>query len=244
MEDSFVQSLVTTLQHRPYVAAFLAAYLVIGLLNRGLARTLIFLAIGYPVAFLSEFCSIRWGFPYGMYLYLYENMPGELILGGVPVWDSVSYVFMAYASYEVAGNVWGRWLRNPRQDPPLLLSALFMTLLDVVTDPLAVRGEKWFLGTVFHYPKGGIYFGVPLSNFAGWFLVGLVIFSLYAFAERRLTLPPPPRKKLLLGVLFYFSILLFNLVITVWIGEWFLGLVDLTLFVGIGSLFLLKRPSG
>ncbi len=47
-----------------------------------------------------------------------------------------------------------------------------MMLLDVVIDPLAVRGDRWFLGRVFDYPSGGVYFGVPLSNFAGWLLVG------------------------------------------------------------------------
>ncbi len=47
-----------------------------------------------------------------------------------------------------------------------------MTLLDVVIDPLAVRGERWFLGHLFTYPEGGLYFGVPLSNFGGWLLVG------------------------------------------------------------------------
>lgn len=45
-----------------------------------------------------------------------------------------------------------------------------MMLLDVVLDPLAVQGDRWFLGRVFYYPGGGDYFGVPLVNFAGWAL--------------------------------------------------------------------------
>ena len=54
-----------------------------------------------------------------------------------------------------------------------------MMLLDVVIDPLAVRGERWFLGHVFYYPEGGVYFGVPLSNFVGWALVGWAIVGGY-----------------------------------------------------------------
>ena len=241
------QPLITTVAHRPYVAGFLLAYLVIGILNRGLVRTLLFLIIGTTVAFLSEFCSIRWGLPYGMYHYLYENMPGELILGGVPVWDSVSYVFMAYASYEATSNIWGGWLgsgarrrrnamstggRNPRQDPPPWLPAIFMTLLDVVTDPLAVRGDRWFLGKIFYYPHGGIYFGVPLSNFAGWFLVGFCIFVLFRIIEKKISSPTPLRIPLL-GPLFYLSILLFNLAITFWIGEWGLGVAGLVILFSL-----------
>ncbi|MBI4373848.1 MAG: carotenoid biosynthesis protein [Deltaproteobacteria bacterium] len=247
-----MHSLFITIQNRPYVVAFLLAFLLISLLNRGVARTLLFLIIGYTVAFLSELSSIRWGFPYGMYHYLYENMPGELILAGVPVWDSISYVFMAYASFELASNVWGGWLgsgarrrrnemstggRNPRQDPPPWLPALFMTLLDILTDPLAVRGDQWFLGKIFYYPNGGIYFGVPLSNFAGWFLVGLVIFSLFGLFERTLQLKPSPCRKPILGPLFYLSIMMFNVAITIAIGEWQLASVSGLIFLGITSSF-------
>ncbi|MBI2982149.1 MAG: carotenoid biosynthesis protein [Deltaproteobacteria bacterium] len=258
-----MHSLFITIQNRPYVVAFLLAFLLISLLNRGVARTLLFLIIGYTVAFLSEFCSIRWGFPYGMYHYIYENMPGELILAGVPVWDSISYVFMAYASYEMANWVRrGGWrlvvpLRPSsdaargdagRQDPPLLISSLLMTLLDVVTDPLAVRGDQWFLGKIFYYPNGGIYFGVPLSNFAGWFLVGLMIFLLYALIERKLPHPQPlsrirervaegRARASLLGPLFYLSIVMFNVAITIAIGEWRLASVSSLIFLGITSSF-------
>src|SRR5262249_61764865 len=52
------------------------------------------------------------------------------------------------------------------------VSGLLMMALDVVIDPLAVRGDRWFLGHIFYYPEGGPYFGVPLTNFAGWWIVG------------------------------------------------------------------------
>ncbi|MBI3540678.1 MAG: carotenoid biosynthesis protein [Deltaproteobacteria bacterium] len=104
-------ALLTTLLHRPYIFIFLITFFVIGTLKRGLGRTLLFLVIGFSVAWLSEFSSIRNGFPYGMYHYVYENLKGELLLGGVPVWDSLSYSFMAYAAFEMAA--WLRPLPNP-----------------------------------------------------------------------------------------------------------------------------------
>src|SRR3546814_3647402 len=53
---------------------------------------------------------------------------------------------------------------------------------------LAVRGDRWFLGHIFYYPDGGAYFGVPLTNFAGWMVVGMVSIGGYIYGrseERR-----------------------------------------------------------
>ncbi len=219
-----------TLLHRPYVFLFFLAFLIIGCLNRGWIRTLLFLVIGFTVAFLSEVSSIRNGFPYGMYHYVYANLEGEWQWLGVPLWDSLSYTFLAYAAYETMCYFCGFPGKNGGRFAPvtsIVLSTLLMVLLDVVADPLAVRGDRWFLGRIFYYPDGGLYFGVPLSNFAGWLLVAAVIFSLYHLLERKLGLPPPPEKHPLFGPLFYWGILVFNIVITFWIGEVALALTGI-----------------
>jgi uncharacterized membrane protein len=109
--------------------------------------------------------------------------------------------------------------------------------LDVVIDPAAVRGDRWFLGRIFYYPDGGVYFGVPLANFAGWVLVGWVILGGYALAARRRRPSGSPR----LGVLLYYGILVFNLAVTLWIGEWALLAVGILLH---GMTFLLLCSVG
>lgn len=226
--------ILTTIIHRPYVFAFLISFLVIGFLNRGAGRTFLFLFLGYSIAFLSEFSSIQNGFPYGMYHYVYENMRGELMLGGVPVWDSLSYSFMAYAGYEMADYFLGERWKIPA-------AALLMVLLDVVADPLAVRGERWFLGRIFFYPDGGAYFGVPLSNFAGWLLVASMILLTYRFLEKSLFRNPPPRRFPLAGPLFYWGIVGFNLAVTFWIGEIAIGITGLILHTLTAGLLFKAR---
>lgn len=237
-----MQSLATTLQHQPFIAAFLTAFLLIGLANRGPGRTLLMLIVGYTVALLSEASSIRWGIPYGTYGYLYENLRGEMLVLGVPVWDSLSYSFIAYASYETA-----TWLLLPH--PPMrlriLLASLLMVVVDLMADPVAVRGDKWFLGRVFEYPHGGIFFGVPLSNFLGWFLAGMAILSLYEYLKKFLRLSRPPLSAPRLGPFFYLSILAFPVVIAFQIREWALGILGLVLFWGIAIACLKKGgPEG
>jgi len=232
-----IQTLITTLMHRPYVFVFLVSFLVIGVLNRGFARTFLFLLIGFWIAYLSEISSIRNGFPYGMYHYLYENMRGETVIGGVPVWDSLSYSFLAYASYELTSFFIGhsRYF--------LMVASLMMVLLDVVVDPLAVRGDRWFLGKIFYYPSGGLYFGVPLSNFMGWFLVAFAILYSYHFLEKKIFARQPPLRAHFLGPLFYWGILAFNLTITFWMGEIFLGGVGLGLHLLVGGILYQVRSS-
>lgn len=214
-----------TILARPYVFAFLGAYLVLSISSWGWRRSAAFLLGGYAIAWVSEASSIRTGFPYGQYSYVAENLRGEWLNAGVPVWDSLSYVFLCYAGLELARFVLSfdrSIVRTYGRTHLALLAALFVVILDIVVDPLANMGERWFLGKIYFYPEPGFYFGVPFSNFAGWFLVSFAIVGSHLLLcgtkdfTRRLA---PP--------LFYFSIFLFNWVITLTLREWALALLDL-----------------
>jgi putative membrane protein len=97
-----------------------------------------------------------------------------------------------------------------------------MVLIDVLIDPVALRGDRWFLGRIYGYPEPGVYFGVPVANFVGWGLVGLVATGLYQAWERRCVplaeITLRGRAALCPGL--YFLVALFNLAITVALGEW------------------------
>jgi uncharacterized membrane protein len=218
-----LSTLLHTLAERPYVASFLAAFLVISWVNRGWQRTLLMLAIGTFLGWASEAASIRWGFPYGDYTFDAQQLDGELVLAGVPLWSSVSFAFIAYASYETAA-VLGlpvRWLST----------AWLMTWADVVLDPIALRGDRWFLGQFYAYETDGFYFGVPLSNFTGWFLVGALIVILYELACR--LLPPPPLRAPHLGPGLYYGIVAFISIVGIAIGEIRIVIVGLLLHAPI-----------
>ena len=157
--------LVGTFVLRPYVFGFLAAFLVAGAVDLGIRRTLLFAAWVGPLAWLCEFSSTRIGIPFGLYHYTETTRGQELFIADVPFMDSLSFTFLAYAAFCLA-----RVTLAGRKVPAsvlALVSGVLMMLLDVVIDPLAVRGDRWFLGRIFYYPDGGVYFGVPLSNFAG-----------------------------------------------------------------------------
>ena len=226
--------LLGTLVLRPYVFGFLALHLAgaSGLL--GWRRSLGFTGITWAVALAAEHSSIRTGIPFGRYYYLPQTADRELWIGGVPFFDSLSFSFLMVASYGLAWVLLSgarsagskakgsaHWPR-PGRGRHLGLAAVLMVLIDVVIDPVALRGDRWFLGQIYGYPEPGVYFGVPVANFVGWGVVGLVATALYQVWERRLE---PLGSVILRGraalcPVLYFLVALFNLTITGALGEW------------------------
>ncbi|SPJ14995.1 conserved membrane hypothetical protein [Syntrophobacter sp. SbD2] len=237
-----------TILLRPYVFAFLAVYLVAGWRHIGWKKTLAFIPLGYAIAWGSEYSSIHWGFPYGDYFYIQSTMHRELWVSGVPFMDSLSYVFLSYCSYSLAvflmspvtllsGNLITLETSQIRRSwQTLILGAFLFVLLDIVIDPVALQGGRWFLGRIYGYRHEGIYFGIPISNFGGWLLVGAVLTDTLQALERMFAVDSKPRLPVgrsswmrLLGPALYLSVLLFNIAVTFYIGEMLLGLVDLLL---------------
>lgn len=208
--------LLGTLALRPYVFVFLAAYVAVASADLGWRRMLAFAAWVCPVALSAELSSTRIGFPFGLYHYTGATHGRELFIANVPLMDPLSFVFLAYGAFCLARATLGA-RRRPWWGVALL-SGLFMMFIDVVVDPLAVRGDRWFLGRIFEYAEPGVYFGVPLSNFAGWILVGAVGVGGYL----RLAGPPglPRPGRLLPGIALYCCVVGFNLAVTAWLGEW------------------------
>ena len=230
-----IELLASTVVLRPYVFAFFVCYLALALSRIGFVRTLVFTVTAFGLAFVSEWSSavVEAGVPFGLYKYIETTRDRELWIAGVPFMDSLSFTFLSYVSWEVANGV-----RGERSSiPTSILAAGLMTFLDVVIDPVALRGDRWFLGKLYYYPGGGIYFGVPIANFAGWFVVCFVIIRVYLVLER-LFGGEPRRQLSRFGrfgpLILYFGILGFNLFITFWIGEIVLGLVSLALSVFLG----------
>jgi uncharacterized membrane protein len=233
-----------TILLRPYVFVFLVVYLLGSSIQFGGRSSLIFLPIGYLIAFASEFSSIHWGFPYGDYYYIADTINRELWVFGVPFMDSLSYVFLSACSYSTAVFLLSPFVRGDSgfsvrdlgEDrggwAPWVLGSVLMVLLDVVIDPVALQGHKWFLGQIYGYRSAGAYFGIPMSNFYGWLLVALVLVKVYqGLIDRWGKDSGVPRWKgarvaPLWGPVLYLAILLFNLAVTFAIGELSLGIAS------------------
>lgn len=269
MESSVL--LFRTFLLRPYVFVFLAAFLFCSIRLLGWRRTGLFFLVTWFTAFVCEFSSIRTGIPFGWYFYTNSTMDQELFIFGVPFFDSLSFSFLLYASYCMAllfllparatdgpapvnvlqRSTWPAFMFHAKVRtswPVLKLTVLFFTFIDIIIDPVALRGERWFLGKIYYYPDPGVYYGVPLANFAGWAVVGLIALSGYFVLDRQLS-PASTHKEgadtvmtgnVLLGVGLYYGVLAFNLGVTFWIGEYQLGMTGLLIFLPLSALLFLR----
>lgn len=272
-----VRLLVGTVLLRPYVFAFLAVYLFLASRQIGWARTIAWTIAGYAVAFAAEYGSVHWGVPFGDYYYIPATQERELWIAGVPFMDSLSFTFLSYTGFTCAWQIVAAWKTGPflrhgspaapaldsriRRSPEVLaLGALITTLLDVIIDPVALMGERWFLGKIYGYRYEGFYFGVPLSNFVGWFLVSAAIIALYQVFDGwlpRARAPSGARPIPYLhlgGFVLFFFVAAFNLTVALWLGAWGVFLAGAVLAAGflfaglrivmVGRLFPRAEASG
>jgi len=248
--EEFFSLAAGTVSMRPYVFAFFAAYLLTAVPHLGWKRVTLFTIIGYLTAFTSEYASINSGFPYGWYYYIDTTSTRELWIAGVPFFDSLSYVFLSYCSYATALLLLSPLkssgkdlhlldtLRIRRSFSVLLLGSLLQVYLDIIIDPVALQGDRWFLGRIYGYRETGAHFGVPVSNYIGWWIVSmlmiLILQRIAVYGGIKGTKPAgiccfPGRD--LLPVLLYVAIIIFNIAIAFQIKEMTIATTSLLIVI-------------
>lgn len=242
---------------RPYVFIFLAVFLTISILNMGVLRSLLFTVMAYSIAFICEYSSTRNGFPFGFYTYIDTTRDKELWISNVPFMDSLSFSFLTYVSYTLSLFLWAPLDKNGwdirlgditpiKHSFKVIASAsVLCMLMDVIIDPIAFLGDRWFLGKIYFYIEPGEYFNIPLTNFAGWIFVAAVTITCFAVLNSWIDSKSPARTKqvagqALLGPGLYFGVLIFNLGVTFYIGEFLLGVSGTIISLGVFALVFLK----
>ncbi len=117
---------------------------------------------GCLVGGMSELIGTSTGLPFGPYAY--TEWLGPKLLDHVPFLIPPSWFAMSLLSLDLASRL------TARRYERIALTALFMVLWDVALDPAMSKAFPFWV-----YPDGGFYFGMPASNWVGWFVVSLVI---------------------------------------------------------------------
>ncbi len=127
------------------------------------------------VGFAAELVGVATGRPFGHYTYTDRLGPR---VAGVPLLAAAAWALMSRPAWVAAGLA----VRDPLRRVPAAAAAL--TAWDVFLDPRMVRDGYWT------WPGGGRYEGVPLSNFAGWFVTGTAVYAVWALLDPE---PASPR---------------------------------------------------
>lgn len=172
-----------------------------------------FVIWGSLIGGMSELAGTQTGWPFGAYAY--TGWLGPKMFDHVPYFIPLSWFAMSIVSLDLAARLCdGRIAR-------VLVAAVFMVLWDVALDPAMSRAFPFWV-----YPDGGFFYGMPASNWGGWFLVSVAIVAGYEWigGGLRSTSRWAPTVYLLNGLFPILLSLLYGLV-----GAFFIGLAAIAL---------------
>ncbi|BCX03050.1 MAG: hypothetical protein KatS3mg053_0988 [Candidatus Roseilinea sp.] len=231
--------------------------------TRGAWRSSLMLLAGFAIALTTEYLGSTYGLIFGQYDYT-DNL-GPKVLGKVPVIIPIAWFMMLYPAWNVADLLVVQVIRRMTQDAKhraphhlaypivrIVVAALAMTAWDLSLDPRMVADGNWV------WRDGGAYFGIPLSNYAGWFITSALIYCTWHLIESPSSHSPSYRS--LIFDPSQFSILDSQFLpvwayIVTWLGEslanavfWSGPAVAVAVFVGMGvfggpALWLMLRTA-
>ena len=122
------------------------------------------------IGMVSEISGVNYGLIFGDYVYL-DNLGVKIL--GVPVLIGVNWIILTF----ITGSLSSFIFKNKYVS--ILMGAILMIGLDLLIEPVAPLLGFW----IFDLQK------VPLQNYLGWFVIGMITQALFQFkiAEKELT---------------------------------------------------------
>jgi uncharacterized membrane protein len=151
-----------------------AAMFAFGVLAIGWWKTTTFAVISFGLSLSSELIGTGTGWPFGNYEY--TDFLGTKVLGRVPYTIPLSWFYMGLASYLLGTLLADRLKLGNRTIWAIVLGTWFLTVWDLVLDPAmaheSLRIQFWV------WDETGPYLGMPIKNFVGWSLTGLLFMAI------------------------------------------------------------------
>ncbi len=151
----------------------------------GLPRAVALLAGAFTVTLGAELLGTATGLPFGDYRY--SGLLGYRIAGLVPFPIPISWFYMLYACLAMCGRLLRSDDTRATRWRWAVAAAVFLVAWDVSMDPAMVSTAHWSWGAGAQFREAGLpawlvafltrdaFYGMPLANWAGWFLTGLVV---------------------------------------------------------------------
>ena len=147
-------------------------------------RAIGFFLLAGVLGFSFEVWGLKGGTFFGGH-YVYNGNVTKFL--GVPYFIPIYWAVFIYTAYSIS-NSFLTWLglRRPRKSSSRLATYILLVMLDgtlnvfldLIMDPVKVKEGSWTWLT------HGQYFGIPIGNFVGWFIVTVLatgVFRLYEY---------------------------------------------------------------
>ncbi len=209
-----------------------ATMFVFGVFAIGWWKTTSFAVLSFTLSLGFELIGTGTGWPFGNYAY--TSFLGYKVLGHVPYTVPLSWFYMGFASYLLAGVLMERFSPGRHMLWRVALGSWLLMVWDLVLDP--AMAHESLMVQFWVWDETGPYFGMPIKNFVGWWVTGLVFMLVSRLVWRKdadvrsfsLTIP----------VVMYAANMAFAMVLSASVGLWIpvflaviLGLVPAALAV-------------
>jgi uncharacterized membrane protein len=213
-----------------------AAMFAFGVMTLGWRKTSIFAIVSVTLSLSSELIGTGTGWPFGNYEY--TSFLGYKVLDRVPYTIPLSWFYMGFASYLLGALLTARLGVRRQTIWAIALGTWFLTVWDLVLDPAmaheSLRVQFWV------WDETGPYFGMPIKNFIGWSLTGLLFMAISRILWRSDADPKVVPMRLPLAV--YAANLAFAMVLSAGVGLWFPIVLSAALGLLPAALAISLRP--
>ncbi len=151
-----------------------ATMLAFGLVFLGFRRTAIFLVVTVFCSLSAELIGTGTGWPFGNYAY--TDGLGLKVLGRVPFTIPLSWFLIGFSAFLLGNVLAATRVKRHQAVWAVAIGAYLLTVWDLVLDPamasssMPIRFWTWF--------ETGPYFGMPIQNFMGWTLTGILFMTI------------------------------------------------------------------
>jgi putative membrane protein len=192
---------LTGMHHRFLLGVFqvMPVLMVVGhaSLSKGWRRGVFLASTCFLLGCFAEIFGVRYGLLFGGH---YTYLDVDVSYFGVPLIIPVFWVIFIYTSHCLINTF---LLFLGRKKPArgdrgglgrlaalVALDGVLVVIIDIIMDPIMVKAGKW------EWADGGPYFGVPLGNFLGWFILACIASGSFRALEYVRPRPEPdfPRR--------------------------------------------------
>jgi len=191
-----------------------ATMLAFGVLFIGWRRTLIFFGVTVALSLSSELIGTGTGWPFGNYAY--TSFLGYKILGRVPFTIPLSWFYVGFSAFLLANILAQTRFKRFRAIWSVAIGAYLLTVWDLVLDPAMAHDSMTI--RFWTWSQHGPYFGMPVQNFVGWTLTGVLFMGISLALWR--SAPGPREYPVWIPCGVYIANMLFAMTLSLSVGLW------------------------